>query len=238
LREVAARLARLESETGRFLRLCLEPEPGCVLQRSGDVERFWREHLLPRADEAAVRRHLGVCHDVCHAVVMFEEQEEVLRRYQAAGIAVGKVQVSSAVGLSVDDTPADRRAAAFEQLAGFAEDRYLHQTVVRPRGGEPTFFEDLPAALDALSPADATGELRVHFHVPIYLQRFGHLEALQRPILECLQYLARQGNCRHFEVETYAWGVLPPELRQPDLAAGIADELRWFREAWRQSDRR
>ena len=24
------------------------------------------------------------------------------------------------------------------------------------------------------------------------------------------------------------WGVLPPELRQPELAAGIAEELKWF----------
>jgi hypothetical protein len=32
----------------------------------------------------------------------------------------------------------------------------------------------------------------------------------------------------HLEAETYAWGVLPVELRQPDLAAGIAEELLWL----------
>ena len=37
------------------------------------------------------------------------------------------------------------------------------------------------------------------------------------------------GLTPHLEVETYAWGVLPPELRQPDLAAGIAQELAWLR---------
>ena len=35
---------------------------------------------------------------------------------------------------------------------------------------------------------------------------------------------------RHFEVETYAWNVLPPELQRDSLADGIADELKWVRE--------
>jgi sugar phosphate isomerase/epimerase len=228
LREVAADLARLELETGRLIRLCLEPEPGCVVQYSGDAVRLFEGHLLGGPDEAAVRRHLGVCHDVCHAAVMFEDQAEVLRRYAAAGITVGKVQVSSAVRLPGGLT-GEERAAALRQLGGFAEDRYLHQTMVRREpGAPPLFYEDLPGALAA----ECAGEWRVHFHVPVYLERFGRLEALQPPIVECLQ--EARGMCDHFEVETYAWGVLPAELRQPDLAAGIADELAWFRSAWRQ----
>ena len=50
---------------------------------------------------------------------------------------------------------------------------------------------------------------------------------------ECLAAAREMSDCRHFEVETYAWGVLPAELRQPDLAAGIADEMRWLAQAWR-----
>jgi hypothetical protein len=119
----------------------------------------------------------------------------------------------------------DQRRAALAQLGGFAEDRYLHQTMVRDRGGE-RFFEDLPGAL-ALG-AEHDGELRVHFHVPIYLESFGLLRTSRPQILECLAALPRLSACRHFEVETYAWGVLPEALRQPDLATGIAAELRWF----------
>jgi hypothetical protein len=36
-------------------------------------------------------------------------------------------------------------------------------------------------------------------------------------------------NLEHFEVETYAWNVLPEHLQRSDLAQGIADELLWFR---------
>jgi hypothetical protein len=32
-----------------------------------------------------------------------------------------------------------------------------------------------------------------------------------------------------WEVETYAWGVLPKKLRPADLSEGIAAELQWFR---------
>lgn len=230
LRQVAGRLARLERETGRLISLCLEPEPGCVLQRGPDVVRFFEDHLLGGADEAAVRRHLRVCHDICHQVVMFEGQAEVLGRYRAAGIGVGKVQVSSAVVLALDRTPPKDRAAALDQLAGFNEERYLHQTVSRAAAGSrPIFYEDLAPAL-AAARATPAHELRVHFHVPIYLERFGLLEASPSAIRECVREVCQHGDTSHFEVETYAWGVLPPELQQADLAAGIADEMRWFRE--------
>ena len=34
----------------------------------------------------------------------------------------------------------------------------------------------------------------VHFHVPIYVQRFGRLEAMQGAILDCLHTLPRTGH--------------------------------------------
>lgn len=229
LRKAAAALARIEQERGRLISLCLEPEPGCVLETSADVVRFFEDSLLPGGDEAVLRRYLRVCHDVCHAVVMFEDQAEVLARYRAAGIAVGKVQVSSSVVLPLDHLAPPDRPAALDQLRGFHEPRYLHQTCLRHRPGEPAlFYEDLPEALAAADPA-SPAEWRVHFHVPIYLRSFGRLFASQQAILNCLRDLHQHGGTDHFEVETYAWSVLPEELREPDLARGIARELSWLR---------
>lgn len=234
LARCAAELERLEKEAGRFICLCLEPEPGCVLQRSKDVVAFFERHLLPGRDETRMRRYVQVCHDVCHAAVMFEDQADVLHRFHRAGIGVGKVQVSSAVAAPLDRLPPDERGAALRQLAGFNEDRYLHQTNVRSSAdAAPVFYEDLSLALEAAGKGPARGEWRVHFHVPVYLQRFGLLEALQQPILECLATTRKLGQPQVFEVETYAWGVLPTELQQPDLAVGIAQELAWFRDVLR-----
>src|SRR5262249_992440 len=115
--------------------------------------------------------------------------------------------------------------AALAQLAGFNEKRYLHQTVVRHADGRLQFHQDLSQALSA--PRGV--EYRVHFHVPIYLEQFGHLSAMQGAIRECLAEL-RPEECEHFEVETYAWGVLPPELQVAELSDGIAREMDWLRD--------
>jgi hypothetical protein len=233
LRQCAAWLHRLEEETGRLIYICLEPEPGCVFSFADDAIHFFQWQLLSGADAPIVRRHIRLCHDICHAAVMFEDQAEVLQRYAAAGIEVGKIQVSSALRMDLDlwEPPADEaRSAALAQLAGFAEDRYLHQTVVR-RDGQDLFYEDLPQALAAESTI-RRGQWRVHFHVPIYLAQWGRLEGTQEQIPACLAAATRYTTCRHFEVETYAWGVLPAALQQPDLAAGIAQELAWLDAQW------
>jgi len=235
LRVLATQMARLEAETGRLIHVCIEPEPGCALQLSADIVGFFNEWLLRDGDEATIRRHIRVCHDVCHAGVMFEPQADVLKRYADAGIGVGKVQVSSAVTVDFQAMSVEDRPAAIEQLRGFAEDRYLHQTCVRDAGdaSEVRFVEDLPSLLNEVDDAGGAAALeeqwRVHFHVPIYLDRFGHLCTSRHDIIECLDAIREyHPRCDHFEVETYAWGVLPDELKQPELAAGIADEIAWF----------
>lgn len=229
LAEVAAALRRLRDETGRQIAVCLEPEPGCALQRSADVVRFFERHLLPGRDERTIRAHLQVCHDICHAAVMFEEQAEALGRYRAAGIGIGKVQVSSAVVADLDGLTAEDRPRALAQLQAFDEQRYLHQTCVRlADDAVPVFFEDLPLALQAHAAAPLRGCWRVHFHVPIYLERFGLLDTSRCEIAACQRAMADGAEHCHWEVETYAWGVLPPALRQASLAQGIAAELQWF----------
>ncbi len=119
LGELAEDLRRLEESSGRLIYVCLEPEPGCIIQRSNDIIKFFRDHLLPGYDEASVRRHIRVCHDVCHAVVMCEDQSDVIRAYESAGIQIGKVQISSAVCVPFDEIAPSERRAAYDQLAGF-----------------------------------------------------------------------------------------------------------------------
>ncbi|MHB8862505.1 MAG: metabolite traffic protein EboE [Pirellulaceae bacterium] len=225
LERVARRLASLEAETGRLIYLCLEPEPGCVLQSSEDVVRFFQEAWGNPESSIDMRRYIRVCHDICHGAVMFEDQQEVLARYAAHGIRVGKVQVSSAVSVDFDLLAGSDRQQARETLSSFAEDRYLHQTSVRSSSGDVRFFEDLPLAWRA---TPAAGHWRVHFHIPIYLDRFGLISTTRDDIGRCLQAVDLHPELRHFEVETYAWSVLPQALRQPELADGIASELDWF----------
>ena len=226
--------ARIESDTGRLIHLCIEPEPGCLIQRTDDLIDCYQNHLLPTGNEKTIRRHIRVCHDVCHAAVMLEPQAEALAKYSAAGISIGKVQVSSAVAADLTNSPPETRTAALQQLAAFNEPRYLHQTVIRTTDGTEHFFEDLPIALDAASNNSAltAADWRVHFHVPIFVDTFDNLRATQSDIHDCLKHIHAPNTpdpCTHFEVETYAWPVLPDSLQEPDLAKGIAHELNWFK---------
>ncbi len=226
LRTVARHLAGIEQRTGRLMSVCIEPEPGCLLDEATDMVEFFQTYLLGSADDDLVRRHLRICHDVCHSAVMFEPQREAFRLYRDAGIEVGKMQVSSAVILDFDRLAGGEREAALEQLAAFHEPRYLHQTTVM-REGKRVLYTDLAEAI-AAERHNLTGCWRTHFHVPIFLPCFGYLSTSQSDIREALTAAREMSTCEHFEVETYAWGVLPDELRRGALADGIADELRWL----------
>jgi hypothetical protein len=218
-----------EKRTGRLIHLNIEPEPGCYLQRSHDVLCFFEHYLLSKPDREQMRRHVRICHDVCHAAVMFEDQREVLRAYRDAGIKVGKVQISSALRLDLRNLSARERSESLAELRPFAEDRYLHQTMVA-HNGQHEFFEDLPLALRRFDRTDLAGdEWRVHYHVPIFLADLGRIGTTQRDIETCLSAIRPDDEIHHFEVETYTWSVLPAELRSMTLAEGIAKEMEWAR---------
>ena len=237
LARVAETCRRIESETGRLVYFCVEPEPGCHIQYAKDVVDFFESFLFRHSNEDVTRRHIRVCHDVCHAVVMCESQAEVMATYKQAGISIGKVQISSAVVVDFDVIEPPDRTEAVQQLSTFAEDRYLHQTTIQNKKGEIQFYEDLPLALKSLTePSEASGIWRIHFHIPVHLDKFGLLSASQHAIEDCVTQCRRYSDVVHFEVETYAWNVLPPDLRENSLSVGITKELRWFQDLARKLD--
>ena len=223
-------LHQLEQETGRLIYVCLEPEPGCVLDVAKDMIDLFQERLLPFDDDNIVTRYLRICHDICHSAVMFEAQADVLRKYQQLGIRVGKIQVSSAVRVDFATIDTAHRAAALEQLRSFNEPRYLHQTSIRHTSGQTKFHEDLDLALATVKdPTQLTNTWSVHFHVPVYLQTLGLLGTSQNDILDCFDVCKSMPDLKHFEVETYAWNVLPEEHQVSNLADGIAKEMTWVK---------
>ena len=215
MRAHARFLAELELTTGRTIRLALEPEPACLLETIADTCAFFDRHL---ADDD-VRRFVGVCVDTCHMAVEFEDPHRVLTTLTDAGIAIVKVQVSSAL---------DVVAGGIEALAHFAEDTYLHQVVTRGPHGL-TRFTDLPDAFGGTDRHDRD-EWRVHFHVPLFLEHLGALRTTQPFVSAFLSSLRANPVCNHLEVETYTWDVLPEEFRRSDVATAIARELAWTRD--------
>ncbi|RBM13834.1 xylose isomerase [Prauserella sp. PE36] len=194
------------------IRLAIEPEPGCVLDTVSDAVAW----LAGRVDP----EYIGLCLDTCHLAVSFADPAKTVEDIQAAGLSVVKVQASAALHVERPGTP-----EAVAALKAFAEPRYLHQVRELLPTGEVLAADDLPAALETLP---ARGPWRVHFHVPLHATPAAPLESTTGVLTGALGALAAQGPLPHVEVETYTWTVLPESGRQ-ELAAGIADELRWAR---------
>ena len=222
---VAAALARLREERGKTIRLGIEPEPMCVLETTEETVSFFGR-LFAEANrtgvEAAAREHLGMCYDVCHQAVEFEDAGECVAAIDHAGIRINKVHVSCALQLDRPADNADGRAA----LRRYVEPRYLHQTTARTPAGEVYRALDLSADLidsppEGLRGADAW---RVHFHVPVDADRIGPLATTRPDLRSALAAVARLPYAPHLEVETYTWEVMPGR-ESVDLATALAREM-------------
>jgi hypothetical protein len=234
-----AQFARdLEDKTGVRVALGLEPEPGCTLERTSQVVDFWNQVLRPAArgklDEATLGRYVGLCYDTCHQAVQFEKASEALGTLHSEGIAIHKMQLSSALEFAPDYSPSRPSGAA--RLA-FAEPKFLHQTRVQTATSahdKPRFtvqdFDDLP---EALAKADWKAPWRTHYHVPLQAKSLVNetfVGTTRADMVEAYHYALRHDLCRHFEVETYTWSVLPEGERPQTPAAlvlALARELEY-----------
>ena len=206
------------------LHLGLEPEPAGWLENSRDTVQFFDRLRDEHPGDPRLDEHLGVTYDTCHFAVEFEEPQDAVVRLQRHGIRISKIQLSNALKLRAS-------TAALRQLAGFAEDVYLHQVVTRQADGTLARFKDIDVAL-ANAPDMATSPLaewRIHFHVPLHRAPGGEFDSTADHILGLLKLLQAQPQlCSHLEMETYTWAVLPEPLRTRTVADQIIGEYRWM----------
>ena len=236
LRHVA-HLVALRARTGKLVALALEPEPHCFLETIAETVAFFERDLhgpaaisrtmalsgLDRdAAERALHDHLGVCLDLCHAAVEFEDAADCIRRLDEAGIRIHKMQISAGLRLPSLD------AGSLAALRRFDDPVYLHQVVQR-RSGSLLRFADLPAALASLDGATADREWRVHFHVPIFLAELAPFASTQSFVRDVLAIHRASPVSSHLEVETYTWDVLPEPFRSGSVDQAVARELAWVR---------
>lgn len=218
VRAVAAALRRLRTERGVRIALAIEPEADGALASCADLVRWWPDDLD--------RDHVTACFDACHAAVAFEEPAPALAALKAAGIRVGKIQLSAALRVALDGE--DQRRAARERLAAFADPIYLHQVTRRDADGSLTGYPDLAEGLRALDDPDAQ-EARVHFHVPIFLAGYGELRSTQEHLRRTIELAGERAVSSHLEIETYTWDVLPEALKACPVES-IVREYEWVRD--------
>ncbi|MFP5222353.1 MAG: metabolite traffic protein EboE [Acidobacteriota bacterium] len=266
LRRAAEGMDAVAQRTGKRIRLSLEPEPGCLVETTPELIGLFDRLALPEH----LRPTLAACYDCCHQALQFEDPAWSLAQLADNGVAIGHVQVSSALHLPCAD---------LSRLTRFDEPVYLHQCVARSAQGSLERFDDLGDALAAsmgstghgspdadraasaaakpqrlpARPVDTAagraspdgrkahtdqpgpGETgpsclenadcwRVHFHLPVFLAELPECLSTQ-PFLK--DFLPLVPLSVPLEVETYTFGVLPPELQTPTVVESIVREIQW-----------
>jgi hypothetical protein len=227
-------LKQLHAETGRLIRLAIEPEPFCVLETIPETRTFFallRQQAEVAGLRDAVDEYLGVCFDVCHQAVEYEEISTCFRDLTADRIRINKLHITCALQL---DNPAQNLAGR-EALARYAEPRYLHQTIAPARIGGQLRWIDLTPEMALNPPLDflQAESWRIHFHVPVNAERVGPLSTTRPQLVQALREIPGLDYAPHLEVETYTWEVLPdapPVQSQERLIHGLAQELKATRE--------
>ncbi|MGZ0165831.1 MAG: metabolite traffic protein EboE [Planctomycetales bacterium] len=222
---LAKSLKQLEEETGRKIRLAIEPEPFCIIETTAETIQFFRRLRELAADAGVldvVNEYLGVCYDVCHQAVEFEDVADSIQQLVAEQIRINKVHITCAIRVENPSENEDARQA----LARYVEPRYLHQTMGRATDG--TIHRQVDLTEDtALSPPDSFAtaeEWRVHFHVPVNAESLGPLQTTRGDLKKALATVRDLDYAPHLEVETYTWEVLP-DGRQTSLVDGLTAEV-------------
>ncbi len=208
--ELARGLDRLRHETGRTIRMAIEPEPFCVIETTHETIQFFERLRLRAADAGAldvVQMHLGVCYDVCHQAVEFEDVAASIRSLVAADIRINKVHITCAIEVSDPGMHPEVLTA----LSRYVEPRYLHQTFARTAAGQIVRHVDLDEST-ITKPSDDFRDApmwRVHFHVPVDAEQLGPLGTTRGELKRALAVIPELAYAPHLEVETYTWEVLP-----------------------------
>jgi len=236
--DTVSALVRIRATNGCMIHLDLEPEPNGLVENVSELIEFFDGPVGSEAASRLAHRlslshhearqywldHVRVCFDTCHMAIEFEDPIAALEQLAARGIRIGRVQISSALRALFDGSEAAREQFT-SQLAPFADHVYLHQVIGRAADGTLTRYRDLGDALAA--PHDDTPkEWRIHFHMPIFTERYGTLLSTQEDNRRVLEAVMEGDITRHLEIETYTWGVLPAPLKT-DLRSSIEREFQW-----------
>ena len=176
------------------------------------------------AREAALRRHLGVCFDACHAAVEFEDPAAVVALAARAGIRIAKMQLSAASRISAVDGAATRRARGHSPTTS---------TCTRwSSAASGTLTRSIWTCREALAGVDAprpSAEWRVHFHVPIFRRELGAFANTQGVLGRTSWRCHRPSRSRRISRSRPTPGTSCRRhyRDEPTSATAIARELAW-----------
>lgn len=155
-----------------------------------------------------------------------ETTEELIDFFERRLLTAGRQRLATQRGCSQAE---DREALT--ELARFSSSPYMHQIVGVDAEGRACLREaDLPKLLAGSVPFDGCRELRVHFHLPLYLERLGELDTTALEARSAVRYVVEHGLCDTTILETCTWKLLeryPGLVGEGGVEEAVAEEIRW-----------
>ena len=219
----ALEIDRLADAKNLDLHLGMEPEPLGLFETTPETISFFEQLFKSSSREEILRRRIGVNYDCCHLAIEYEDAHEGLDAFVNNGIRLSKLHLSSALSVKPN-------TQTLEKLKKFVEPVYLHQVTLGKEGKCIKRIKDLDLALDAqnegkLPDAD---EWRIHFHVPLHASPGDGLNDTRIHVIDTLFWLSKNPEkCRHLEMETYTWEVLPDNLQSGTVVEQVGREYQW-----------
>jgi len=192
--------------------------------------------------------------------VEFENPAKAISCLQAAGINIIKIQLSSALEIPDVNAASIKHLTRFDEPVylhqvveqrGKSLTRYTDMKAAirafnhRHKSGatkSPSVLMEMSGDLDATARQlfesvsepvprpEPDSTWRVHFHVPVFIDQTEHFSTTQTHLSQILELQKMTGFCRHLEVETYTWDVLPETYKTQSVSQAIAREVDWVRE--------
>ena len=210
----------LIEKTGKDLHLGLEPEPLGWFENTPETLSFFKRFRNIHGDE--FDNVIGVNYDTCHLAIEYENAKESLLLLKNNNIKISKIHLSSALKLKPNQQTVD-------SLKEYQDDVYLHQVIARLQNGDLIRFKDLPDAIENFLKGDCNDdEWRVHFHIPLHASPDSLFDDTRDHIKDTLSVLSSDPEmCKHLEMETYTWEVLPNSMQSNSVVDQLSLEYDW-----------
>ncbi|MEC8659522.1 MAG: metabolite traffic protein EboE [Verrucomicrobiota bacterium] len=210
----------LIEKTGKDLHLGLEPEPLGWFENTPETLSFFKRFRNIYGDE--FDNVIGVNYDTCHLAIEYENAKESLLLLKNNNIKISKIHLSSALKLKPNQQTVD-------SLKEYQDDVYLHQVIAKLQNGDLIRFKDLPDAIENFLKGNCNDdEWRVHFHIPLHASPDSLFDDTRVHIKDTLSVLSSDPEmCKHLEMETYTWEVLPNSMQSNSVVDQLSLEYDW-----------
>jgi len=219
----------------RFIHIDIEPEPICSIENTKEVIIFFKNWLIPIGSyylekklklpkffcEKIIKKYIRICFDICHLSVEFEDILNSILKLKKNNIKIGKIQISSSPKLTINNI--NKNIIIKNNLNTFNNSNFLHQ-VIKKRENKLIYYNDITDLLKNFN-LELNDEIRIHFHLPIYMKTYKIFYTTQDNIIKVISFLKNKNITNCIEIETYTFSNILTNISTID---SIIKEYNWL----------